>query len=121
MTEIRKRLDELRQRLDATTWHAASARVAARRRKHLSLLRDECDALRRILDEIGMSAAGGQEWASTRNEFDQAVDRLERSFAKARSREAARRRRRRRQTSRDLGLESKSRRQDVRYASRERA
>lgn len=107
--------------MDATTWHATSARVAARRRKHLSLLRDECDALLRILDEIGTSAAGGQEWASARDEFEQAVDRLDRSFGKARTREAARRRQRRRRTSRDLGLEPNARRQDIRYVSRERA
>lgn len=90
MTGLRHRLDELSRRVEVTRWTSTSARAAARRRKHLVLIKAQCDALRQLLDEVGQTSAASDGWLSVRAEFDAALARLERSFERALARNAAR-------------------------------
>jgi hypothetical protein len=94
MTDIRQRLEKFRSRLDEARLMPGRARDETRHRRHLTLLREQCDALHQILDELGPALAGSREWPVIHGEFDVALKRLERSLGRALTRQAAYRERR---------------------------
>jgi hypothetical protein len=90
MEEMRRRLNQLSQRLNRLERGNGPGKAAGQPRRRIQVLRTQRDRLNRILAEMPPADdVSSQSWKGARYEFEQAIGRLERLCERALARAEA--------------------------------